>query len=74
MTIAEPPARDCRSLARPGGSVTGLTNLVPGLRQKHVELLKEVVPSAVRFGVIASPLGLAPQNLRELETARKCLA
>ena len=28
------------SLARPGGNVTGLTNLVPGVSQKYVELLK----------------------------------
>ncbi len=75
MTIAPDPVGQglVESLARPGGNVTGLTNLVPGLRQKHVELLKEVVPSAVRFGVIASPLGLAPQTLGELDAAAKVL-
>ena len=75
MTIAADPVGQglVESLARPGGNVTGLTNLVPGLRQKHVELLKEVLPSAVRFGVIASPLGLAPQTLNELEAAAKVL-
>jgi putative tryptophan/tyrosine transport system substrate-binding protein len=56
------------SLARPGGNVTGLTNLVPGLRQKYVELLKEVVPGASRFAVIASPGSLGPAIRRELET------
>jgi putative ABC transport system substrate-binding protein len=75
VTIAADPVGQglVESLARPGGNVTGVTNLVPGLRQKHVELLKEVVPSAVRFGVIASPLGLAPQTLSELEAAAKVL-
>ena len=34
------------TLARPGGNVTGLTNLAPGLSQKYVELLREAVPSA----------------------------
>jgi ABC-type uncharacterized transport system substrate-binding protein len=57
------------SLARPGGNVTGLTNLVPGLRQKYVELLREVVPGAARFAVIASPGSLGPAIRRELETA-----
>jgi putative ABC transport system substrate-binding protein len=40
------------SLARPGGNVTGLTSMVPGLGQKYVELLREVVPSARRFAVV----------------------
>src|ERR1700682_348369 len=42
MTIAPDPvgAGLVASLARPGGNVTGLTNLVPGLRQKSVEVLK----------------------------------
>src|SRR5215510_16144226 len=50
MTIAPDPvgAGLVNSLARPGGNVTGLTNLVPGLRQKYVELLREVLPSASR--------------------------
>jgi putative ABC transport system substrate-binding protein len=56
------------SLARPGGNVTGLTNLVPGLRQKYVELLREVMPEASRFAVIASPGSLGPAIRRELET------
>jgi putative ABC transport system substrate-binding protein len=56
------------SLARPGGNVTGLTNLVPGLRQKYVELLREVVPGASRFAVIASPGSLGAGIRRELET------
>ena len=33
-----------RSLARPGGNITGLTNLTTGLSGKRLELLKEAVP------------------------------
>src|SRR2546422_2218703 len=41
MTFVPDPVGLVSSLARPGGNVTGLTNLVPGMRQKWVELLKE---------------------------------
>jgi len=77
MTIAPDPvgAGLVKSLARPGGNVTGLTNLVPGLRQKYVELLREVLPSASRIAVIASPLNFAPESQlrRELDTAATTL-
>jgi len=61
------------SLARPGGNVTGLTRLVPGLRQKYVELLKEALPSASRFGVMTSPGSLTREGLSELEAATKAV-
>jgi len=59
------------SFARPGGNVTGLTNIVPGLRQKYVELLRNALPLASRFAVIASPPTLSPESelRRELNTA-----
>jgi len=61
------------SLARPGGNVTGLTNLVPGIRQKYVELLREAVPSASRFGVIGAPSSLRRDLMSELEGAARML-
>jgi ABC-type uncharacterized transport system substrate-binding protein len=75
MTIVADPVGDrlVASLARPGGNVTGLTSLVPGLRQKHVELLKEALPSASRFAVIASPSGLRPELRPELDGAAEAL-
>ena len=59
------------TLARPGGNVTGLTNLVPGLVQKYVELLHEAVPSASHFAIVANPPNPVPENRRELEAAAK---
>ena len=77
MTIAPDPVGEglVNSLARPGGNVTGLTNLVPGLRQKYVELLRDVLPSASRIAVIASPLNFTPESQlrRELDTAATTL-
>ncbi len=40
------------SLARPGGNITGLTNLARDLSGKRLELFKEVVPEISRIGVL----------------------
>jgi putative ABC transport system substrate-binding protein len=41
-----------KSLARPGGNITGLTNVVPDISGKQLELLKEVIPRLSRLAVI----------------------
>jgi putative tryptophan/tyrosine transport system substrate-binding protein len=43
------------SLARPGGNVTGLTNLAPELAGKRLELLKEAVPKVSRVAALYDP-------------------
>ena len=43
------------SLARPGGNVTGLTNLTRELGGKRLELLKEAVPKLARVAVLYDP-------------------
>ena len=43
------------SLARPGGNVTGITNLTGELGGKRLELLKEAVPKLARVAVLYDP-------------------
>ena len=52
------------SLARPGGNVTGLTNLTRKLAGKRLELLKEAVPKLTRVAVLYEPA--TPANVLEV--------
>ncbi len=58
------------SLARPGGNITGLSNLAPEIGGKRLELLKEIVPSLGRVAVLgtSTTTGTA-QVLKEMELA-----
>src|SRR5262249_42029279 len=42
------------SLSRPGGNVTGLSGVAAELAGKHVELIREALPSAGRVDVLAN--------------------
>jgi putative tryptophan/tyrosine transport system substrate-binding protein len=53
------------SLARPGGNVTGLTNLSRKLGGKRLELLKEAVPKLARVAVLYDPA--IPGTTREVK-------
>ena len=53
------------SLARPGGNVTGLTNLTRELGGKRLELLKEAVPKLSRVAVLYDPA--IPGSLLEVK-------
>jgi putative ABC transport system substrate-binding protein len=44
-----------KSLARPGGSITGLTSITPLLGAKRLQLLKEIVPDLSRVAVLWTP-------------------
>jgi putative ABC transport system substrate-binding protein len=44
------------SLARPGGNITGLSELTPELGAKRLELLKEAVPKVRRVAVLWNPV------------------
>ena len=43
------------NFARPGGNVTGITNIEPTMASKWLELLKEVAPRVVRVAFLFNP-------------------
>ena len=58
-------ARLVESLARPGGNVTGITNLSRELGGKRLELFKEAVPKFARVAVLYDPT--IPGSVREVK-------
>ena len=58
------------SLARPGGNITGLATLAPGIGGKQLELLKEVVPKLTRVAILGNSTGPGTAaRLSEVELA-----
>jgi len=53
------------SLARPGGNLTGITNLSTELGGKRLELLKEAVPKVARVAVLYDAAN--PSSVREVK-------
>src|SRR5262245_4964491 len=62
------------SLARPGGNITGLTNLGAELSGKRLELLREVVPRLSRLMVfMSSPSPGNAQTVHQIESVAKTM-
>ena len=63
------------SLARPGGNVTGSTDMAADLAPKRLELIKEFVPDLKRLGVILHGIGSFSDaaELKQLEAAGRRL-
>ena len=50
------------SLARPGGMVTGITNLITEVSEKYLELLLDAAPGLKRVGFLVDDTGRAERN------------
>ena len=44
-----------KSLARPGGNITGLSSLIVDISPKHLEMLMNMVPKLTRVAVLVNP-------------------
>ncbi|HEV8458500.1 MAG TPA: ABC transporter substrate-binding protein, partial [Methylomirabilota bacterium] len=79
FTVAADPVADglVTSLARPGGNVTGLSNLGPELVGKCLEQLKQAVPGVSRVAVLWQPGAFGERTekdmLKEAEVAARAL-
>jgi putative ABC transport system substrate-binding protein len=61
-----------RSVAQPGGNVTGVSANQPELDRKRLEILKEAVPSASKIGYVFNRLAISDAALQALdESARR---
>jgi putative ABC transport system substrate-binding protein len=60
------------SLNRPGGNVTGMTNLGVELGPKRLELMRELIPHADMIGVLTNPAGITSLgNMTDLRAAAR---
>jgi putative tryptophan/tyrosine transport system substrate-binding protein len=72
VLVSEPVALGfVASLARPGGHITGFTNLEPTIAAKSLELLREMAPRVIHFAVMFNPQTstIGAQLTRSAETA-----
>jgi putative tryptophan/tyrosine transport system substrate-binding protein len=64
MSSAADPIADgfVKSLARPGGNITGIANLVQELEEKRLELLKDAIPGLTRVAVLSHKAPHVPET------------
>jgi len=56
------------NLGRPGGNITGFTNLTGQITAKRLQLIKEAIPTATRIGAIGDPG--EPNSLVQIQDAQ----
>ena len=60
------------SLSRPGGNLTGISDLTTTLEAKRLGLLRELVPQATTFAIVLNPsFPASTQQLKDLEEAAR---
>jgi putative ABC transport system substrate-binding protein len=73
MAVGDPVgAGVVESLARPGGTITGLSDLAAGIQGNRLQLVQEVAPAASLFAVILNPgTPYAALAYKDLDAAAK---
>ena len=62
-TVSDPVGSGfVKTLARPGGNITGLSNLGSDISGKHFELLREIVPKVSRVAVLVNSSNSSKQQ------------
>jgi putative ABC transport system substrate-binding protein len=62
------------SLARPGGNITGVIDILPNLAGKRMELLREIFPKLSRIAHLSPDTGsVGPEHLKAVEAAARAL-
>jgi putative ABC transport system substrate-binding protein len=62
------------SLNRPGANLTGIAGLTGELAPKRLQLLRDLVPNAIRFGILVDPGSPArPSLIADLQSAARAL-
>jgi putative tryptophan/tyrosine transport system substrate-binding protein len=62
------------SFNRPGGNLTGIAILSAELTPKRLQLLRELIPDAVQFGILADPANPTTQSvITDLQAAARTL-
>jgi putative tryptophan/tyrosine transport system substrate-binding protein len=75
VAVGDPVANGLvKSLARPGGNVTGLSNLTRDLAGKRVEILREAIPGLRRLAILANVANVAVVlEMRDAQAAARTL-
>ena len=76
FAVAGDPVKDglVASLSRPGGNVTGVTELGVEVASKRLQLLHELIPTATIMALLVNPTSpFAETTSRELEAASRTL-
>jgi putative ABC transport system substrate-binding protein len=60
-------------MTRPGHNITGVSLLIPELDAKRLEVLKEILPAARRFGLLIDPATSEPFGLRTIANTARAL-
>jgi putative tryptophan/tyrosine transport system substrate-binding protein len=72
VSALDPVAKFVETLAKPGGNITGVTNIAANLNGKLLQLITEAVPEPVHVGVLRQP-GTWVESLIETEIAARAL-